>query len=175
VSTGAKCTKSKLTFLGEVLALADQVLVLDGKGSLNVQSNAKDLVSDKALMEKLRQSKAIITDDDSQGEDPVSGEVATPQEPKAPTQPNDVKKLDRQRGDLGLYRFYILSSGLWKYLAWMLMAAINMLWSQMPCMALIPARFISFLMPYLQTSSFEFGSARPLTIRHILPDTPHSG
>ena len=119
--------------------MADKVLVLDGKGNIDVQSNAQDMVHNNALIEKLRKTKAIVTDEDSQQEDPESKESVTPQQtPKTITQPKEVKKLERQKGDLGLYRFYFFSSGIWKYLAWMLMAAINMLWSQMPCMKPIP-------------------------------------
>ncbi|KAH6657974.1 putative ABC multidrug transporter [Truncatella angustata] len=115
------------------LALATNVLVLDGKGNVDVRSNAQYMANDNVLIEELRKTKAIVTDDDSNQGISVSSKNSLPQEkPNATLQPNDTKKLERQRGDLGLYRFYFFSSGIWHYLIWMLMAAINMLWSQMP-------------------------------------------
>jgi hypothetical protein len=130
--------------------LANTVLVLDGKGNLDVRSNAEDVANNNVLIEELRKTKAIVTDEDSQKESPESGGNATPQDkPKATAQLDDVKKLERQRGDLGLYRFYFFSSGIWQYVIWMFMAAINMLWSQMPCMTHIPAYLNCFLTWYL--------------------------
>ena len=74
-----------------------------------------------------------MIDDDSQQEGSTSNEKTKLQEKaKVAIQMKDVKKLERQRGDIGLYRFYFFSSGIWQYIVWMFMAAINMLWSQMP-------------------------------------------
>ncbi|KAH8198816.1 hypothetical protein TruAng_007039 [Truncatella angustata] len=126
------------------LALATNVLVLDGKGNVDVRSNAQYMANDNVLIEELRKTKAIVTDDDSNQGISVSSKNSLPQEkPNATLQPNDTKKLERQRGDLGLYRFYFFSSGIWHYLIWMLMAAINMLWSQMPCITPVPAWIFS--------------------------------
>lgn len=153
--------------------------MLDGKGNVDVRSDAQDVANDKVLIDELRKTKAIVTDDDSQEDGQVSGESATPPQetPKATTQPsNDAKKLERQRGDIGLYRFYFLSSGIWQYIVWIIMAAINMLWSQMPCTPykLHPGfAYAAANMVFMQTSSFAFGSARPPTIKHTLLDTPH--
>jgi len=113
--------------------------MLDGKGNLEVRSNAQDIANNNVLIGELRKIKAIVTDEILQQQSSGSSESAAPQEkPKAVTQLKDLKKLERQRGDLGLYRFYFFSSGIWQYLVWIFMAAINMLWSQMPCITHIP-------------------------------------
>jgi hypothetical protein len=127
------------------LTLANNIFVLDGRGNLHVRFNVQDVANNNVLIEVLRKSKAIVTDSDSKQETLVTGESATPQEkPKSTSQLDDTKKLERQRGDLGLYRFYFFSSGIWQYLVWMLMAAINMLWSQMPCTTPRPKRLYCF-------------------------------
>lgn len=115
--------------------MADIVVMLDGKGSVDARSNTKDMANNEILIEELRRTKAIVTNDDGHQNGSVSSESGTKQSgPKATTEARDPNKLERQRGDLGLYRFYFFSSGIWYYVAWMLMGAINMLWSQMPCM-----------------------------------------
>lgn len=131
--------------------MADKVLMLDGKGNLDVRSNTQDVANNNFLIEELRKTKAIVTHDDSQQEGLVPSEDVTPQvTPKATTKLSDAKNIKRQRGDLGLYRFYFFSSGIWTYLAWMLMAAINMLWGQMPCITHPhPALLILVLTRYL--------------------------
>ncbi|KAI1878317.1 uncharacterized protein JN550_000499 [Neoarthrinium moseri] len=117
------------------IALANNVVVLDGKGNLDVRSNAQDMTDNDALIDHLRKTEALVTDEESHHERSVSSEALAPkpqETPKATTKVDDAKNVERQRGDLGLYRFYFFSSGIWQYLTWMLMAAINMLWSQMP-------------------------------------------
>lgn len=152
------CTRQLNYIQVDHLALANNVLVLDGKGNVNIRSDAQDMANDSVLIEELRKTKAIVTDDNSQEDVQVSGESVTPPQetPKATTQPpNDPKKLERQRGDIGLYRFYFFSSGVWQYVVWIVMAAINMLWSQMPCT------------PYTPNPGFAHTVANMVLCRHL--------
>lgn len=113
--------------------MADHILVLDGKGSVEVRRTEHDANENNTLIEELRKTDAIVEGDDSKDDNPISNQDATPKTtPKVTIKVNNAKKVERQRGDLGLYKFYFLSSGIWNYITWMFMAAINMLWAQMP-------------------------------------------
>ena len=117
-----------------MVAIADKVVILDGHGNITTRDATQDTTSRVALIKELWQAHGVLGENDELQQD--GGAKETTSDSKEKTEPNltkDAKNRERQRGDLGLYRFYFFSSGIWNYLSWLAMVAISMLWGQMPC------------------------------------------
>ncbi|KAK2593184.1 hypothetical protein QQS21_009113 [Conoideocrella luteorostrata] len=120
------CTVVMAMRTAEHIEYADRIITIETDGSVRCLANVKDAQTIKVVLEEF--TGAGRTESGPDIEHPTAIEEVSTQNDLIPNEP----LFTRQRGDFGLYRYYLASTTTWNWAAWLVTMMFAALTEKLP-------------------------------------------